>query len=367
MSLEKNNKKRKVLVLCPHPVGYAPGQRLRYEQYLDSFRDAGYVVDVSPFMTEKFQKMVYSTGRIPEKFFWTFIGYVKRFFTLFTLRQYDVIYIFLWVTPFGFPVFEWIVKLFSRKLIYDIDDLIYSKSRSKANPIISGIKGRSKPIYLFKKADHIITSTVTIEEFARQFNNQITNIPVTVDTVKYSPRTDYKIRNKITLGWSGSLSTSPYMHLLDEMLLELKKKLDFKLLILGDPYFSIPNVDVEALAWTEGNEVETIRQFDIGLYPLPDEQWILGKGGGKALQYMALGVPTVATAIGMNFKIIANDINGFLVNTSEEWIDAIIKLANDQQLRERIGKSGIETVEKSYSINANKKHYLSILDRMMKD
>lgn len=363
MSLEKSRRK-KILVLCPHPLGYAPGQRLRYEQYLDSFREAGYGVDVSSFMTEAFQKMVYKKGRNLEKVFWTLLGYLRRIRDLFRLRHYDIVYVFLWVTPFGFPVFERIAKALSRKIVYDIDDLIYSKTKSKANPIISGIKGRNKPVYLFKKADHVITSTLTIEEFAKQFNEHVSNIPVSVNTKAYAPKTDYTVKGKIVLGWSGSLSTSPYMHLLDEMLLELKKEIDFKLVILGDPNFYIEGLDIEALNWSEEKEVATISRFDIGLYPLPDEEWVHGKGGGKALQYMALGVPTVATAIGMNLRIIQNLENGLLVRTEAEWLAAIKQLYRSQALREKIGKNGVATVKQSYSIEANKNTYLAILKRL---
>lgn len=359
-------KKKRILVLSPNPVGYAPGQRLRYEQYLDSIREAGYEVNVSSFITESFQKIVYKKGKTPQKIFWTMVGYLRRIRDLFRLHRYDAVYIFLWVTPFGPPVYEYLVRKLSAKLIYDIDDLIYIRTKSTANPVISNIKGKNKPVYLFRNADHVITSTIAIEEFARKFNSRVTNIPVSINTGIYTPKPDYAVKgNKIILGWSGSLSTSPYMHLLDSMLIRLSKSLDFKLVILGDADFKIDGVEVEALAWTEEREVPTIRSFDIGLYPLPDEEWVHGKGGGKALQYMALGVPVVATAIGMNFKIIQNDVNGFLVSSDEEWIQVIQKLAESEELRRRVGSKGVEVVESIYSVNVNKATYISIIKELI--
>jgi glycosyltransferase involved in cell wall biosynthesis len=100
------------------------------------------------------------------------------------------------------------------------------------------------------------------------------------------------------------------------------------------------------------------------VYPLPDEQWVLGKSGLKALQYMASGVPTVATSIGTILRIIRHGENGLLVDTTDEWKKALISLMKSEGLRQKLGRQGAQTVEKSYSVNANKKVYLSILDQV---
>src|SRR6202008_3371791 len=107
---------------------------------------------------------------------------------------------------------------------------------------------------------------------------------------------------------------------------------NFKLLVMGDENFKMDGIDIEALAWKEEYETSTIKRFDIGLFPLPEDSWVHGKGGGKALQYMAAGVPTVAQAVGMNFKIIENGVSGFLANTEEEWLSAIKKLVGEESL-----------------------------------
>lgn len=364
MPSERNNKQKKLLILCPHPLGYVPGQRLKYEQYLEIFKTNGYQVRVSPFMSEAFQKIVYTKGHYLSKLFWTLFGYARRIYDLFSLPCYDIVYVFLWVTPFGPPLFERLTSKLSHKLIYDIDDMIYLQDhRSKTNPIISKIKGKNKPVYLFRAANYVITSTETIEEFAKKINDKVVNIPVTINTSAYTPKISYvKQKEKIIIGWSGSYTTSPYLHLLDDVLLQVRRKYDFTLLVMGDENFRIPGIDVKAIPWQEGYEIATIRSFDIGLYPLPNDEWVLGKGGGKALQYMAVGVPTIATGVGVNFKIIDNGENGFLVSSQEEWVDRICQLIADESLREKMGTKGTETIEKYYSVNANKDKYLSILN-----
>ncbi len=146
----------------------------------------------------------------------------------------------------------------------------------------------------------------------------------------------------------------------------MKETTDFRLLVIGDKEFKMEGVDVTSIAWQESTEVIDLSKIDIGLYPLPDEEWVLGKSGLKALQYMALGIPTIATAIGANFRVIEHGVSGYLVKDDQQWLDAIIALANDSQLRESIGTKAAERVEQYYSINANAPVYLKIMDSLLK-
>ncbi len=356
-----------MIVICPHPENTAPGQRLKYEQYFDYFREHNIELTVRPFMSSRFQKIVYRKGNIPEKIFWTLVGYIKRTLLLFSLRKYDIVYIFLWVTPFGKPVYEWLYTKMAQKVIYDIDDLVFLRETSNANKFIANLKGKYKSIFLMKKADHVITCTPYLDEFVRKHNSRTTDISSTINTDKYKAKKIYSLINgKIVLGWSGSHTTSKYLYLLEPVFRQLKKEgFLFKLMVMGDDTFRLEGIEVEALPWKESYEVEVIRTFDIGLYPLPDEPWVYGKSGLKALQYMAAGVPTIATSISTNFRIIENDVNGFLAISNEEWINYIKKLILDETLRERIGKKGAETVENKFSVNANKDTYLSIIQGVL--
>jgi glycosyltransferase involved in cell wall biosynthesis len=213
-----------------------------------------------------------------------------------------------------------------------------------------------------KTADHVITCTPYLDQFVRKYNLNTTDISSTINTSIYRPRKDYNIKDKFIIGWSGSHSTSKYLHLLDEVFQQLTKEFTFKLLVMGDENFILDGVDVEAIPWKEEYEINVISRFDIGVYPLPDEEWILGKSGLKALQYMAAGIPTVATAIGTIFRIIKDGQNGFLVSTPDEWKSKIKVLMENQDLRKSVGAKAAETVELKYSVNANKIKYLTILD-----
>jgi glycosyltransferase involved in cell wall biosynthesis len=237
---------------------------------------------------------------------------------------------------------------------------------SEANQIIASLKGGSKYLYMMKCADHVITCTPYLDEYVRRYNLNTTDISSTINTDTYLAKRTYANDHRLVLGWSGSFSTSPYLKLLEKSLRELRKSVDFKLLVIGDASFTMEGIDVEALPWTEVNEVRDLSRIDIGLYPLPDEQWVYGKSGLKALQYMALGIPTVATAIGANFRVIEDGISGYLVKPgmNEEWVARLGELANQPELRRSVGQAARRRVEEKFSIKANRDTYLGIFRKV---
>ena len=355
--------KKHILIVCPYPENEVPGQRLKYEQYFEYFRSKGYRITVTPFFGEFYYKILYTHGNYHKKIIGTLWGYLKRTLQILRLPFYDGIYVFLYVTPFGGPFFERLYRLFSRRMIYDIDDLAYMTRTSKFNPIVAHFRAPEKYFFLMKKADHVITCTPYLDSIVRKYNSRTTDISSTINTDKYIPIENYSNDHKLILGYSGSHSTIPYLRLLEPVLLKLKKEYDFKLLVIGSTSsFKIEGIDVEAIPWNESTEVDDLRRIDIGLYPLPDEEWVLGKSGLKALQYMALGIPTLATAIGTNFRIMENGVSGFLVNSEDEWLIQLGNLLSDSDLRSRIGKNGRDHVQQYYSVRANEPVYLSIFE-----
>jgi glycosyltransferase involved in cell wall biosynthesis len=353
-------KRKRILILCPQPENTAPGQRLKYEQYFGYLRENGYDITVSTFQTPALWKIVYKKGHFFRKVFWVLYGYLVRVFDLMRIPFYDGVFVFLRVTPFGPPIFERLTRLLARRVVYDIDDLVFLNKTSDANRAIASLKGSSKYLYMMGCADHVITCTPYLDEFVRRHNTRTTDISSTINTDTYAPKTAYSNGSPIVLGWSGSFSTSPYLRLLEKPLRELRKRVEFKLRVIGDASFKMEGIEVEALPWAESTEVRDLSAIDIGLYPLPDEQWVFGKSGLKALQYMALGIPPVATAIGANFRVIEDGVSGYLVRNEEEWVDRLEKLAKDPELRKRLGQAARKRVEDQFSIRANRDTYLGI-------
>jgi len=351
---------KRILVLCPHPENYAPGQRLKYEQYFEFLRDNNYDIQVSSFMTESFQKIVYSKGNYLRKAIWTIVGYSRRFYDLLRMPFYDGVYVFLTVTPFGPTFFESLTRMLNKNIIYDIDDMVFLKTRSVYNQPVSWLKGRGKMIYMMKHSKHIITCTDVLDAYARRYNQNTTNISSTINTDTYLPNNRYNNSNQLVIGWSGSHSTSQYLYLLERVLKKISDTHSIKILVIGDASFHIDGVELEVLPWRESTEVDDLRRIDIGLYPLPDEPWVYGKSGLKAMQYMALGIPTVASAVGMNFKVIEDGVSGFLVKNDREWITTITRLIDDPALRARVGEASRLRILNKYSVKANQPTYLSI-------
>lgn len=362
-------KRRRLLVVCPHPVGYAPGQRLKYEQYFDDWRNEGYDITVEPFMSERLQQIVYRKGHFALKIIETLRAYCRRCSLLFRLHRYDIVYCFLWVTPFGTTLFERLYCRWAKNMVYDIDDLVYTKNQ--ATPwYIRWFKGYSKPVYLIRRARHVITCTPYLDQFARQYNPRTTDISSTVDTdTRYIPINMYQNTDNIVIGWSGSHSTVPHLLSIANVLRRIQQKYPHVIIrAMGTAQpLDLPDLHIDSRPWREDWEIKTLQTYDIGIYPLPDEPWVYGKSGLKAIQYMALGIPTVATAIGTNFRVIDDGVSGFLVRTEDEWIQRLSELIEKPQLRRKIGEKARQKVVAEFSIAANRTRYRTVLAEAMKE
>lgn len=355
----------KILFIVPYPRGCAPSQRLKFEQYYGAFEEKGFEVVHKSFMDNAMWNVVYKKGHILSKILHTLKQYIKRIGLLFTIGRYDIVYVHLWCTPFGLPIYEWLVRKLSARLIYDIDDLVFLKNINHENKFLALLKGKNKPIYLMQHANHVITCTPYLNAIAQKYNAHTTDISSTINIKTYIPVNNYSNDHELVIGWSGSYSTSQYLYLLKDVFLELQKTVSFKLLVMGDADFNIPNLNIEAVAWKEEYEISTLQKMDIGVYPLPlDEEWVLGKSGLKALQYMALGIPTIATNVGCNNRVIESGISGFLVINENEWLNTLKLLCQDAHLRKTIGEQARFKVEKQFSIEYTTPIYLDILNKI---
>jgi L-malate glycosyltransferase len=357
---------KKILVICPFPHGFAAGQRLKYEQYFDHWKENEYEISMSPFLDNKAWKIVYKPGNTSAKILGALRGYLRRIRDIFHIRQYDIVYVFMWVTPFGTSFYERLYRLLSEKLIYDIEDNVLMEKSNTINPFVKSLKSAGKTEYLIKTADHVITSSPFLNDYCLGINNKnsCTYISSSIDTNNFLPANSYSNDHKLVIGWTGTFSSKVYLDLLRNIFIELTKRCEFRLRVIGNFDYELPGIDLEVIQWTKENEVNDMQGIDIGVYPLFQNEWVLGKSGLKAIQYMAFGLPVVATNVGTTPLIIKHLENGCLVKTDEEWVDTLETLINNSDLRRKLGEAARKKVLNSYSQDVIKTQYLSILNKL---
>jgi glycosyltransferase involved in cell wall biosynthesis len=360
-----------MLIICPFPEGVAAGQRLKYEQYLDDWRAAGWSLDVSPFMDMAMWRIIYKPGHYLQKILGTMRGHCRRIRDMTRVGRYDLVYVHMPVTPLGTKFFEWLTRKLARKLVFDVEDnVILGGGRgiqSVVNPLAQLLRGPGKARLLVERADHVITSSPFLNDDCLKLNRKraATYITSSVDTDRFQPATSYANDRIVTIGWTGTFSSRPYLDLLRPVFQALAGRVDFRLMVIGNFDFELPGVNLTVVRWSAEREVEDLQHFDIGVYPLPVDDWVSGKSGLKAIQYMAFGLPTVATAVGMTPQIIRDGENGLLVRTETDWIDALSRLIAEPALRRRLGEQARRDAVEKYSTRVVAAQYQRVLRSVM--
>lgn len=356
-------------MLCPYPGGVAAGQRLKFEQYYSDWREMGFDITVSPFMDMAMWRVLYAPGHLPAKAFGVFKGYLRRVRDLFRLSGYDVVYVHMWATPLGSPFFERLVRRLSKRMIFDLEDNVLTDRDTveNPNPILRYLKGSGKPRYLVAESDHVITSSPFLNDRCLELNRRraCTYISSSVDVGRFLPATPYSNERPVTIGWTGTFSTRPMLDLLRGVFQRLAERVPFRLRVIGNFDYALPGVDLTVVRWTPEREVADLQELDIGVYPLPVNDWVMGKSGLKAIQYMAFGLPIVATAVGTTPMLIADGVNGLLVRTEDEWLTALETLIRDPALRRRLGTAARESAVHKYSIDAVARDYRRVIENVM--
>jgi glycosyltransferase involved in cell wall biosynthesis len=326
----------------------------------------GYSFEYSFIIDENDDKIFYSPGNYFGKLKILFKTVLKRWRELRNAKKYDLVFVQRECFMLGSSFFECQMAK-KTKLIFDFDDAIWQHAVSDGNKALGFLKDASKTSRLIKCANLVFVGNQYLADYAKQFNSKVKIIPTTVDTVKFS-RQGFPKNDKICIGWSGSFSTIPHFESALSALLEIKAKYGdsvyFK--VIGDPNYKNEALDIKGIAWTAEDEVWQLSEIDIGLMPLPDDEWTRGKCGLKGLTYMALGIPTIMSPVGVNTEIIQDGENGFLAKNEEEWIEKLSLLIENKALRKTIGDQGRKTVVEKYSVDAVKEIYLNCFNDLVR-
>ena len=232
----------------------------------------------------------------------------------------------------GYPSFEFLLKT---PLIYDIDDSVY----------LNSYLSKKQVEYTAKRASLIFAGNEHLADYLSKYNNSIHVIPTVVDTNRFSPSKGGDIESdEVIIGWSGGASSYKFFKPLEDMFIRiLKKHNNVKIVFVSDrpPYELKKLINyIEFIKWNSLNEVATIQNFDIGIMPLEDSDWVKGKCAYKMLLYASCGIPVVASPFGENKKILDNHKIGLAPLGVDDWFSAIEALTIDYGLRSKLGIQG---------------------------
>lgn len=338
----------KVLLLCRYgPQGAS--SRMRFFQFLPYLQAHGFEFVISPLVGDdalagKYRSGRYGLGGLVS-------AYRHRIAALMRRGRFDLV----WIEKEALP---WMPAGFETRLlrgvpyVLDFDDAIFHNYDRHRLAMVRRCFG-SRIDRLMAGARLVVAGNRYLRERAVQAGAPwVELLPTVVDIDRYEVK-DAKNMPSVApprIVWIGSPSTARYLSLLEKPLAELAQEQQFVLRVIGGGQIEMPGVEVEALPWSKERESIMLRESDIGVMPLQDSPWEQGKCAYKLIQYMAAGLPTVASPIGANCEVVVNGTTGFLPETPKAWVEKLRLLLHDAALRERMGKVGRERVEMEYSL-----------------
>jgi glycosyltransferase involved in cell wall biosynthesis len=332
--------------------------RVRFYQYFPFLTSSGMELQVAPFLGNDYVRNLYRGKHQPVLS--VFLAYISRIAFLLNSRHFDL----LWIEKELFP---WLPtnadNLFLRRGIHfvvDYDDAVFHRYDQHANRLIRAILGKKIDMIMRQATTVVVGNEYLAERAGHAGARSIECLPSVVDINRYTIRR--RTGEQFRIGWIGSPVTAPYLGLIRDALEEVTKQTGARLVLVGagdqDP---LPGVAKDVLPWSEDSEVAHIQSFDVGIMPLPDGPFEQGKSGYKLIQYMACGLPAVASPVGVNKRIVEQNKTGFLASNNAEWVQALTMLSMDADMRGTFGKAGRKKAEQEYSLQVTAPRLLGIL------
>lgn len=325
-----------------------PGSRYRIYQFVPDLRAGGVSIEISPLFGPFYFRLLRwppSGWQLIVKVIYVASRFAKRSVDLLILGKADMVVLEGQLFPYMAPTVERILAK-RYKVIVEFDDAIYLTSRHE-----------KKIPALLQFSSGAIVGNRTLAQYARSYTPNVYVIPTVIDTRRFKPTETFMTGESdssdtvITIGWIGLAYNASYLEWLAPVFRHIQKKYNLCVRVISSKPPLLDGVNVDFRPWGYETEVHDLQTCQIGVMPLPNDEWAKGKCGLKLLQYMAVGLPSVASPVGVNQDIIADGENGFLASTQEEWYTTLIRLCQDAQLRVRIGRAARKTVETEYSLS----------------
>lgn len=337
--------------------------RLRALQYIPYLQEYGHTVSVHCLFDDAYLEMLYTAKKRSPLLMMKL--YLSRLIVLLTAWRYDIVWIEKEVAPYCPPVFEWLLKKFGMPYVVDYDDAIFHNYDMSPSVYVRKLLGR-KIDSVMRNASCVVAGNDYLADRAVKAGAlNVHVVPTVVDIMRYQIRA-VKVMSSLKIGWIGSPSTEKYVVGIRQALIKASKQHSFRLVLMGasaDVVKELSGLDVEVLPWSEDHENAFIQSLDVGIMPLIDGPWEKGKCGYKLIQYMACGVPVIATPVGVNVKIVFDNKCGLLAADLKEWETSLVQLLSDPVGRENYGAAGRYAVENEYSLGVQAPRLAKILER----
>ena len=326
----------------------AASTRQRFEQYFPALRAAGIEVESYALLDDDYVAGLATGEPYPRRK--VARAYADRLGQLLSSRGSDLFWVYAELLPF-MPAWTERLATLGKPIVDDFDDAFFHSYDQSRNPLVRGLLG-GKHAALLRRAAACCCGNAYVRDFAAQHCPDSVILPTVVDTAIYRPAAR-KQAGAVAIGWIGSPSTWANVRPLLPLLAELVRSEGVRLRVVGAGQAAQADWfdGMDLIEWTEAGEVAEVQAMDIGIMPLADRPFERGKSGYKLIQYMACGLPVVASPVGVNCEIVDQD-TGFLASTEPEWRTALTRLIGDSDLRTRLGQAGRSKSEASYSLTS---------------
>jgi hypothetical protein len=339
----------------------AASTRQRLLQYIPHLERAGIRIDCHALLADDYVQSIATGGGFSKAEIAR--SYLRRMRTLMGGASADLIWVYAELFPYLPASFERLAFRSGRPVIYDFDDAFFHQYDDHPQPLLRrALAGKLEPLVRGAKA--CACGNAYLEAYAQQFNDRTILLPTVVDGTLYrTVEAERPEQGLPVIGWIGSPSTYKYLQPLLPLLERFVEGKQASVLIVGAGKAAEadrrPGFDFRD--WTEESEVGDVQSMDIGLMPLPDEKWARGKSGYKLVQYMACGLPVVASPVGVNSEIVRQQVTGYLAESSGDWHEALARLLRDPALRRAMGMEGRRRFEEHYSLEVHAPRLISLI------
>ncbi len=345
----------------------AASTRKRFYQYQPYLENKGFKIIKQPLFNNNYLKKLYISNN--RDMLHIAKSYLCRMQWLISKPDVDLIWLHCDLFPYMPGLLERLVTLPKKPIIYDFDDAIFHNYDSSSKWYVRMLL-RKKLHHTLRVSKIAFCGNKYLAKYASSICQRTEIIPTVINTDKFIPISNIKPKKEqLRIGWIGTPTTfKQYLNNILPFLKDLVLQEGCKILIMGaSKNITNTHPSIEFIEWKEEREVPFIQSLDIGIMPLNKSPWAKGKCGLKIIQYMACGIPVVASPVGVNSEIVEHGVNGFLADTEQEWYECIKKLLKDRDLRTQMGLYGREKIIKDFSLNVWGPRVSDILLNVLED